>query len=106
MTKLTNKKEHLSSLIEGAVIAAGDDGITANKIMKMFKIGRTCSRLHLAQLELDGHIRKVRRHMPVTNGVYHTYHKTEGSPTPAKDTPARRDWLVAAFFGPARTEGA
>jgi hypothetical protein len=98
MTKLANKKEHLSSLIEGAVIAAGDDGITANKIMKMFKIGITCARNHLSALENTGRVYRVRRSHPNAGGQFCTFHAGEAA-LDYTNQPARRDWLQVAFFG-------
>lgn len=104
MTKLAIKSDKLTSVIERRVIAAGEAGVTANKLMQELSIGRTCVRNHLASLVGNGRAYRVRHRRPNTNGVFHTFHACTAPAAPLGDLPARRDWLQAAFFGPARKE--
>lgn len=106
MTKISVKSEHLTSVIERKLIDAGEAGLTAGKLMKDLKVGITCIRNHLANLEADGHAYRVRHRRPNTNGVFHTFHACTAPASPLDDIPARRDWLQEAFFGPARKEAA
>jgi hypothetical protein len=102
MTKISVKSEHLTSVIERKIIDAGEAGVTTDKLMKDLRVGRTCIRNHLANLEADGHAYRVCRTRPHGGGHFHTFHAGRECPGAVKHAPVNRDWLVAAFFGPAR----
>lgn len=102
MTKISVKSEHLTSVIERKLIDAGEAGVTADKLMKDLKVGITCIRNHLANLEADGHAYRVCRSRPYGGGQFHTFHAGRECPGAAKHAAGRRDYLVEALFGPAR----
>jgi hypothetical protein len=108
MTKRIISSDKLAEAIELRIIKSADKGLTVDAIMSGFKIGRACVRNNLKFLEEAGRIHRVKhtksknRFAPPT--TFHTYHAGSGKPSPAG--PARRDWLVEAFFGPARREAA
>ena len=102
MTKLSIKADHLSSLVERAIIKAGDEGITANKLMKTLKVGLSCTRRHIASLEAAGRIYRVRRTNANAGGVYFTFHSGSQQAACTVNGPARRDPLVAYLFGEAK----
>ena len=107
MTKLSIKADQVSSVILRKIASSDDEGMTVNKLAKALKRDLTCIRKHLAALESDGHICRVTRVRPKGGGTYFSYHPGSSQPTPVKhEAPARRDWLVEAFFGPARMEAA
>ena len=103
MTKLSIKSDQITSAILRRVTKAGDAGTTVNKLVSELKLGRSCIRKHLVALEDAGHVCHVRCVRPAGGGAYLSYHPGTSRPTPVKqEAPARRDWLVEAFFGPAR----
>lgn len=95
----------LTQDIERSIINAGDEGVTHEALMQAFKVGRTCVRNHLNLLEDEGRVYRVKRTKtrnrwcPPT--TFHTFHAGSGK-TPLDVHPVRRDYLVEAFFGPAR----
>jgi ribosomal protein S14 len=99
----------LTKSIERCIISAGADGITHEQIMRKFQVGRTCVRNHIKVLEEEARAYRVRhkkhdnRLGPPT--VFYTFHAGPGKTSSGKQ-PARRDWLVEAFFGPDRKEAA
>lgn len=106
MSKRISAPNPLTEAIERRIILAGSDGLTYNVIMDEMKLGRTCARNHLNMLESLGRVYRVRRTQPGRTSIFHTYHaKTEKplEPMGGSTQPARRDWLVEAFFGPARS---
>lgn len=103
---LVNKLTHD---IERSIIDSKDDGLMIEAIMREFKVGRTCVRNHLKVLEDAGRIHRVKRTRTRkrfgSSTTYSTFHACDGN-TPLDAQPACRDWLVEAFFGPARREAA
>jgi predicted transcriptional regulator len=106
MTKVSPKSDQLTSVIELKVIAAGNKGVTANKIAQELKLTRSCISKRLVFLEDTGRVYHVRRTRPYGGGHFHTFHPGSTIPAAEMNAPARRDWLVEAFFGPARKEAA
>jgi predicted ArsR family transcriptional regulator len=106
MTKVSVKADHLTSVIERKLTTAGDAGLTAHKLMNELKLSRSCVRHHLATLEGEGRVYSVRRVRPHGGGHYKTFHLGTSLPEISKDASARRDYLVEAFFGPARAGAA
>jgi predicted transcriptional regulator len=103
MTKLSIKADQVAFAILRKITSAGEAGTTVSKLVSELKLGRSCIRKHLVALEDSGHICHVRRVRPSGGGAYLSYHPGSSQPTPVKrEAPARRDWLVEAFFGPAR----
>jgi predicted transcriptional regulator len=103
MTKLSIKADQVASTILRKITSAGEAGTTVSKLVSELKLGRSCIRKHLLALEATGEIFHVHRIRPSGGGAYLSYHPGSSQPTPIKrEAPARRDWLVEAFFGPAR----
>jgi hypothetical protein len=108
MTARIISPDGLAEAIERRIIKSADKGLTVDAIMSGFKIGRACVRNNLKLLEEAGRIHRIKhtksknRWCPPT--TFYTYHAGSDKPSPA--APARRDWLVEAFFGPARKEAA
>jgi predicted transcriptional regulator len=102
VTKLSIKSDQVTSAILRKITSSGEAGLTVSKLVSELRLGRSCIRKHLVALEDTGHICHVRRTRPAGGGAYLTYHPGSSQPAPVKrEAPARRDWLVAAFFGPA-----
>ena len=108
MTSRIISPDGLAEAIERRIIKSADKGLTVDAIMSGFKIGRTAARNQIKILEEAGRIHRVKhtkaknRWRPPT--TFHTFHAGSGKPSPK--APARRDWLIEAFFGPARKEAA
>ena len=102
MSKVTAKSDQLTTVIELKVIAAGNKGVTANKIAQELKLTRSCISKRLAFLEDAGRVHHVRRTRPYGGGHFHTFPPGSTRPAAEKNAPPRRDWLVEAFFGPAQ----
>lgn len=105
MTARIISPDGLAEAIENRIIKSADKGLTVDAIMSGFKIGRTAARNQIKILEEAGRIHRVKhtkaknRWCPPT--AFHTFHAGAGKAASAA-RPARRDWLVEAFFGPAR----
>jgi predicted transcriptional regulator len=106
MSKISLESDQLTSVIRLKVIEAGSKGVTANKIAQELNLTRSCISKRLAFLEDTGSVYHVRRTRPYGGGHFHTFHPGSTRPAAEKNAPPRRDWLVEAFFGPARKEAA
>lgn len=101
MSKLSIKADQVSCTIQQKIAFSGEAGITVSKLVSEMKLGRSCIRKHLVALEDAGHICHMRHARP-GGGAYLSYHPGSPQTAPVKrEVPARRDWLVEAFFGPA-----
>jgi hypothetical protein len=107
--KAASLSNNLTQAIERRIIESGAEGLTHEAIMRTFAVGRTCARNHIRVLEEAGrihhtkHTKTINRWKPPK--VFYTFHAGSGKPLVDLSL-VRRDWLVEAFFGPARKEAA